>query len=230
MFAGQISVPGHIGGLVGGFVLGWILMPPARRSAAESAAPPWMTILAALLLLSGPLSVGASVAKAFMDRNSYGAMFLSGSFENTLSNQRIEPTSLGKYGAQNWVISLPADWNLAMSEKEHFMLQAPRGAMIQGVILKDKEENARAILDLVLKESDAKRTRVEARDGDDSQANAELLHLSEGNDKPMMRRLVHVHRLDPGVWLIVNLNASPALSQESAHALFARIVESIRRA
>lgn len=51
-----VSIPGHVGGLLGGAALGYLLAPQLRRMAAVVRNPPWLTLLAALALLSVPVS------------------------------------------------------------------------------------------------------------------------------------------------------------------------------
>jgi rhomboid protease GluP len=51
-----VSIPGHVGGLIGGALLGYALAPQRRRMADLVRNPPWLVLLAGLALLSVPAS------------------------------------------------------------------------------------------------------------------------------------------------------------------------------
>lgn len=51
-----VSIPGHVGGLIGGVLLGYLLAPPQRRMTEVVRNPPWLVLLAGLALLSVPAS------------------------------------------------------------------------------------------------------------------------------------------------------------------------------
>ncbi|MBM3975737.1 MAG: rhomboid family intramembrane serine protease [Planctomycetes bacterium] len=61
-----VSIPGHLGGLIGGGLLGYALAAPRRRMAEIVRNPPWLALLAGAALLSVPVSF-ALAALGFAD-------------------------------------------------------------------------------------------------------------------------------------------------------------------
>ncbi|HKE01069.1 MAG TPA: rhomboid family intramembrane serine protease [Planctomycetota bacterium] len=106
-----ISIPAHIGGLVGGLALGWVLTPRAKRSASRLSDPPWMTLLAAALLASVPISFALSVGKGLLAPSPRALDFiLARRGVRALDTWPLRRLSLDDIGAKGWSVELPLGW------------------------------------------------------------------------------------------------------------------------
>ena len=131
-----ISISAHLGGLAAGFGLGWVLVPRPRRSAAESAAPPWMAILAGFLLLSVPLSFGACVVKGlFFASPGSIPIFGDSSPSARLGNWPLDPRSLDAIGAPGWSVGAPRGWGEKKAGDSQFVWSAEYGLNLSAWVI-----------------------------------------------------------------------------------------------
>jgi rhomboid protease GluP len=60
-----VSIPAHVGGLLGGAALGYLLAPRVRRMSSLVRDPPWLVVLAAALLAAVPLCFAWAAWRAY---------------------------------------------------------------------------------------------------------------------------------------------------------------------
>jgi len=107
-----ISVSGHLGGLAGGFVIGYIIAPDQRRSAASNAEPPFITILSAMLLIAVPVSFAINITKGLILPSIGSANFavqIRG--RDVIGKGKWVPFQLSSLGAPGWVVDIPAEYD-----------------------------------------------------------------------------------------------------------------------
>jgi rhomboid protease GluP len=107
-----ISVSGHLGGLAGGFVLGFLLAPQQRRSAASTAEPPFLTISAAILMIAVPVSFVINITKGLLIPtfgSSEFAVHVRG--RDVIGTGNWRKLTLGPLGAAGWQMEIPGEYD-----------------------------------------------------------------------------------------------------------------------
>lgn len=225
-----ISIAGHLGGLGGGFVLGWVLTPPVRRSAAASAAPPWLTLLAALLLILVPVSFGASVLTAlgfFGDVRTGAAGRRSGA--TALTDLPLTPRAFNEIGLENWIVAVPERWGIVYTSPQALAFAGKSGAVL--LVERVNTEGDRDPVELVEGRVGADWRRVEIL-GDRGPGAATLtFERPDGYTAGgAARRFVHARLAGTGTWLVVTCDAAARVDPATLRDFFERVVESIRKA
>lgn len=100
-----VSFAGHAGGFAGGFALAWILAPRARRSASSTAEPPYVSLLAGILLIAVPLSFILQISKSMLVGPT---PFDGGSGGTRMIRREKLAISLAELGAPGWVMEFPS--------------------------------------------------------------------------------------------------------------------------
>src|SRR5262245_3339081 len=110
-FAPDVSMSGHIGGLIGGFALGWVLAPGVRRSSTSFVEPPLLTLLGAALMALVPISFAATVAKGLIAPGPASQEFaLSVRGPSLVAGWPLRVADLDGIGAPGWKIGVPRGW------------------------------------------------------------------------------------------------------------------------
>ena len=221
-----ISIAAHLGGLVAGFGLGWVLVPRPRRSAAESAAPPWMAILAGFLLLSVPLSFGACVVKGlFFASPGSIPIFGDTSPGARLASWPLEMHSLDGIGASGWSLGVPRGWaehNLGGSAA---VWNGNLGVNVHAHVLLGFDDASAAL------RSHAQswfKTELKSIAGNQSEAAAEFDFSPTGAPEPLPV-LAYARMLSKESCLVLTTIALDAVGGKGWRTLFDRIVASVKK-
>lgn len=141
LFAGHISVPGHLGGLAGGFLLGWALTPRVRRSSTAFVEPPWATLLGALLLALVPVSFAAAVAKGLLAPSAAALSFVAGGDgPERFERWPLRARPLDDMGATGWIVELPVATSGFVVRSNGFRALEGFGAGV-GILLEIRERD-----------------------------------------------------------------------------------------
>lgn len=225
-----ISIAGHLGGLGGGFVLGWVLTPPVRRSAAASAAPPWLTLLAALLLILVPVSFGASVLTSlgfFGEARAGAAGRRSGAIP--LRDLPLTPRAFNEIGLENWIVAVPERWGVVYTSPEALAFAGKSGAVL--LVERVEVEGNPDGVQLLERRMGADWRRVETHEDRGPDAATLAFARPEGYAAGgAARRLVHARRVGGATWLVLTCDAGPSVDPANLRDFFERIVDSVRKA
>jgi rhomboid protease GluP len=126
VMAGHVSVPGHLGGLAGGALLGWLSSPQQRRYTMAQRDAPWIVVTGGALLASVPLSFAAAVAFGFLAPSRASIPYLIGGSTN-YDEWPLEPFDLTRLGAPGWNLGIPRGWERLEEDSRHVALDGGLG-------------------------------------------------------------------------------------------------------
>lgn len=226
VFSSSISVPGHLGGLAGGLALGWLLASGPQRYNLARRDPPWLTVLAGVLLACVPLSFAAALVAGLRDPAQRALLFpgAHGS-ARALDELELREMDLAALGFQGWRLSVPASWpERALADGSGVVLDAGVGANL--MILRvdwpgDAPASARELLDAIDPENGAFRVLG---------ASADLASIDAERDSFQGEKagLVHLRRLADGRYLLLHSWGYFSAEDAGLRTLFARIAASVR--
>lgn len=215
----SVSVPAHVGGLVGGAALGWLLSPPQRRWTATHRDPPWITLLGAGLLAAVPIAFVVDVAVGVLAPSRPSIPYRIGGEQN-VERWPLRAFELAELGAPGWSLDVPRAWKVSRPDPKTVVIDGALGA---NCVL-EVESERRPELDGLLRSALGDRALIESRiDLEAGIAEGECASEKDGH-----RLFVHIHRLDAERVLSVYSSSRVELDVVAWRGLCARIVESIR--
>ncbi len=113
----SVSVPGHLGGLAGGALLGWLLSPRHRR-ATTARDRPWITVLGGTLLACVPIAFALDLGFGLLAPSRASIPFLVGGGER-LDRWPLERVDLAAIGATHGSIGFPRGWESRSNDAVH---------------------------------------------------------------------------------------------------------------